>query len=149
MTKGHAVAQLVKALRYKPEGRGFDSRWCHNPSGRIMALMSNQPLTEMSTRNISWGKGGRCIELTTLPPSCADFPEIWEPQPPGTIRASPSLYRDCFTFTKKTNPLTLHLKQKTTVLVFLIVSPCILIRTKLFCQQMHFLLKTQNATVYT
>jgi len=23
------VAQLVKALRYKPEGRGFDSRWCH------------------------------------------------------------------------------------------------------------------------
>jgi hypothetical protein len=24
-----AVAQLVEALRYKPEGRGFDSRWCH------------------------------------------------------------------------------------------------------------------------
>jgi hypothetical protein len=23
----HAVAQLVEALRYKPEGRGFDSRW--------------------------------------------------------------------------------------------------------------------------
>jgi hypothetical protein len=26
---GHAVAQLVEALRYKPEGRGFDSRLCH------------------------------------------------------------------------------------------------------------------------
>jgi len=26
---GHAVAHLVEALRYKPEGRGFDSRWCH------------------------------------------------------------------------------------------------------------------------
>jgi len=26
---GHAVAQLVEALRCKPEGRGFDSRWCH------------------------------------------------------------------------------------------------------------------------
>ena len=26
---GDAVAQLVEALRYKPEGRGFDSRWCH------------------------------------------------------------------------------------------------------------------------
>ena len=26
---GHAVAQLVEALRYKSEGRGFDSRWCH------------------------------------------------------------------------------------------------------------------------
>jgi len=27
--RGHAVAQLVEALRYKPEVRGFDSRWCH------------------------------------------------------------------------------------------------------------------------
>jgi hypothetical protein len=25
----HAVAQSVEALHYKPEGRGFDSRWCH------------------------------------------------------------------------------------------------------------------------
>jgi len=25
----HAVAHLVEALRYKPEGREFDSRWCH------------------------------------------------------------------------------------------------------------------------
>jgi hypothetical protein len=24
-----SVAQLVEALRYKSEGRGFDSRWCH------------------------------------------------------------------------------------------------------------------------
>ena len=27
----------------------------HNPSGRIMALGWTQPLTDMSTRNISWG----------------------------------------------------------------------------------------------
>ena len=27
----------------------------HNPSGQTMALGSTQPLTEMSTRNISWG----------------------------------------------------------------------------------------------
>ena len=26
---GYAVTQLVKALCYKPEGRGFDSWWCH------------------------------------------------------------------------------------------------------------------------
>jgi hypothetical protein len=26
---GHAVAQLVEALRYIPERRGIDSRWCH------------------------------------------------------------------------------------------------------------------------
>jgi hypothetical protein len=25
--KGFAVAHLVEALRYKPEGGGFDSRW--------------------------------------------------------------------------------------------------------------------------
>ena len=25
----HTVTQLVEVLRYKPEGRGFDSRWCH------------------------------------------------------------------------------------------------------------------------
>jgi len=27
--RGHAVAQLVEALRLKSEGRGFDSRLCH------------------------------------------------------------------------------------------------------------------------
>ena len=26
---GHAVVHLVEALRYKLEGRVFDSRWCH------------------------------------------------------------------------------------------------------------------------
>jgi len=26
---GQWMAQLVEALLYKPEGRGFDSRWCH------------------------------------------------------------------------------------------------------------------------
>jgi hypothetical protein len=41
--KGHAVAQMVQTLRYKPEGRGFDSL------GRTMALRSTQPQTEMST----------------------------------------------------------------------------------------------------
>jgi hypothetical protein len=58
---GHAVAQLVEALRYKPEGRGFDPDYVigifhgHNRFGRTAALGSTQPLTEMSTRNVSWG----------------------------------------------------------------------------------------------
>jgi len=52
-----------------------------------MALGLTQPLTEMCTRNISWGgKGGWCIRLT-LPPSCVDYIEIWEPQPLGTLMA--------------------------------------------------------------
>jgi len=39
------------------EGRGFDSRWCHRPnrSDRPVALGSTQPLTEVSTINISLG----------------------------------------------------------------------------------------------
>ena len=58
-----------------------------------MALGSTQPLTEMSTRDISWGgKGGRCVGLVTLPRSCADCLEIWEPQPPGTLWACPAVH---------------------------------------------------------
>jgi len=51
-----------------------------------MALESNQPLTEIS-------KGSRCVGLTTLPHSCVDGHEIWEPQTAGTLRASLGLYR--------------------------------------------------------
>jgi len=58
----------------------------------IILLGSTQPLTEMCTRDVFLGgKGGRCVGLTTLPPSCADCLEIWEPQPPGTHRAYPCL----------------------------------------------------------
>jgi len=32
------------------------------------------------------GKGGRCVGMTTLPPSCADCLEIWDPQPSGSLR---------------------------------------------------------------
>jgi len=54
-----AVAQLVETLRHKSEGRGFDSQWrigiinsCDH-FGRTVAMGLTQPLTEMSTRNIS------------------------------------------------------------------------------------------------
>jgi hypothetical protein len=39
------------------------------PSSRKMALVSTQPLTEMSTRNIAWNKGGRRVRLATSPSS--------------------------------------------------------------------------------
>ena len=53
---GYAMAHSVEALHSKLEGRGFDSQWCHwhNPSGHTVALGLTQPLTEMSTKNISW-----------------------------------------------------------------------------------------------
>jgi len=65
----------------------------HNPSSRTLALWSTQGLTEVSTSNISWG-GGKVswyVGLTTLSPSCANSLEIWETQPPGTLRACPGL----------------------------------------------------------
>jgi len=57
-------------------------------------LSNKHKFCEMSTSNIPWGggrKGGRCIGLTTLPPSCTDCLEIWEPQPPGTLKACSGL----------------------------------------------------------
>jgi hypothetical protein len=79
-----------------------------------MVLGSTQSLTEIVPRIFPGGKGGRCVGLTTIPPSCADvlktvslklqepsgpvkacngiaLPllyclEIWEPQTPGTLR---------------------------------------------------------------
>jgi hypothetical protein len=57
---GHAVAQFVECAKsWKvtgsiPDGVTGIFHW-HNPSSRTMALGSTQPLTEMSTRNNSWG----------------------------------------------------------------------------------------------
>jgi hypothetical protein len=55
------------------------------PSDRTTALGSTQALVKMSTRNIPGGKGGRCVRLTTSPPSRVKGHEIWEPKPPGTL----------------------------------------------------------------
>jgi len=44
------------------------------------------------------GKSGRYVGQKNLPPSCAECHEIWDPQPPGTLRPCPGLYRDCFTY---------------------------------------------------
>ena len=48
-----AVAQLVDAPLYKPEGCEFDSRWGHF-FNRTVALGSTQPLTEI-TSDLPWG----------------------------------------------------------------------------------------------
>jgi len=44
-----------------------------NPS-EPRALRSSQPL-KMSTRDFSWGKGGRCVWLTTYHPRSAEHQE--------------------------------------------------------------------------
>jgi hypothetical protein len=43
------LPQLVEALRYKSEGRGLDSQWCH------WNFSLTQPLTEMSTWRMKAG----------------------------------------------------------------------------------------------
>jgi hypothetical protein len=85
-------------LRYKMEGRGFDSRWCHWNCSLILSFRSHYgPGVESASNRNEYqeyflgGKGGRCVGLTTLPTSCADCLEIWEPQPPKTLRAWPNL----------------------------------------------------------
>jgi hypothetical protein len=48
-----------------------------NPSGRIMALGSTQPLTEMSTRNFPGGKGRPAHKADNLsPPSVSGLSRI-------------------------------------------------------------------------
>jgi len=73
---GHG-STVLKGLCYKLEGRWFDSRWCHgmfhrhSPSDRTMTLGSTQPLTELSTRSISWWQRRPACKVDTLPPSFA------------------------------------------------------------------------------
>ena len=71
---GHAVAHLVEALRYKPEGCGFDSRWCHwNLSLTWFFRPHYGPGVDSASNRIEYqgyllgGKGGWCLRLTTLP----------------------------------------------------------------------------------
>ena len=78
------VAQLVEALLYKPEGRGFDSRWRHwNFTSTYSFWPHYGPGVDSASNRNAYqeyflrGKGGRCVRLTTLPPSCVDCFEIW------------------------------------------------------------------------
>ena len=78
--------QLVEALGYKSEGRGFDSRWSHWNFSLTQTLRPHcgPGVDSASNRNeyqenFLEGKVGRCLGLTNLPPSCADCLEIWEP----------------------------------------------------------------------
>ena len=69
---------VVKALRYKSAGRGFDSRLCHWNFSLTLSFRSHYGpgVDSASNRNeyqvyFLGGKDGRYVRLTTLPPSCA------------------------------------------------------------------------------
>ena len=70
---------VVKALHYKSDGPGIESRCCHWGFFPWLAtvpcaLMSIQPL-KVSNRDFCWSKGGRCLWLTTYHPCSAEHQE--------------------------------------------------------------------------
>ena len=72
---GTAVAQWLRCCATNTKVAGSIPAGVNEifiESFRTMALGSTQPLTEMSTKEYFLGvKSGRCVRLTTLPPSCA------------------------------------------------------------------------------
>jgi hypothetical protein len=93
-----------EALRYKPQGRGFDSQWDHwifnlpNLSSRTMVLGSTQPLTEMSMRNVPEGEGRTARKADDITAICErTVYKIWKPLRLTILLASTAYYRDSFT----------------------------------------------------
>jgi len=84
------VVQFVEALRYKPEGLLFDSRWCHYGPGVDSTSNRNQ------YQEYVLGPLLRADNLTNV---MCRMSKSWEAHSPGTLRACPVLCSDCFTFT--------------------------------------------------
>jgi hypothetical protein len=88
MSEEHTASYLVEALRYKPEGRGFDSRrghwifnWPNFPADCGPGVDSASNRNEY--RESSW-------ESIVY--------KMWEPRRLTTLWASTACYRDSFTF---------------------------------------------------
>ena len=112
---------MVEALRYKPEGCGFDSLCCrwnfslryssrlHYGSG-VKSASNIQEYQE----DFPGGKGSRCVELTTLPPSCADF---FFDRGTSTLRACPGIALSLLFVWNKYNVLLMDLLHRQTLIV--------------------------------
>ena len=75
--------------------KGVVAIYHRHPSGRTMGMGLTEILTQLST-----SKGGRCLELSSLPASWVNCLEILQLQKPGALRACPGRYRGCFTLCK-------------------------------------------------
>ena len=80
----HTLAQLVEALRYKPEGRGFDSAWCHWSFLLTHCFRPHCGSGADSAYNINEYQEYFFWEVNAAGVDCLD---IWEPQPPGNLWA--------------------------------------------------------------
>ena len=107
---GHEVALLVKALRYKPEGCGFDSRWYRNISLTKSFLPYYGPWVDsVSNRNISWwvkAAGAWGWQRYHL-----HVPIVFKSVSLSLLDLCAYLHRDCFTYILHYIPhaLTSHL----------------------------------------
>jgi hypothetical protein len=96
---GLAAVQLVEELSYRLEIHDFDSRWFHWNFSLTAFWPHSGPGVDSATNRSEYqehflgGRGGRCIGLSNLPPSCAGCVEIRELEPAGSHRVHPGLYR--------------------------------------------------------
>jgi hypothetical protein len=83
LTHCDAFRKVVGSI---PDGVTGIFHW-HNPPAVVDSAFKRKWMPEI----FPGCKGGRCVCLTTLPSSCADCLEIWEPQPPTLLRVSPEI----------------------------------------------------------
>ena len=85
---------MVKALRYQS---GRPGNFFVAPPTELCALGSTQPL-KMNTRDFYWGKGGRCLWLTTYHLRSAERLKIRGLNVPGTPWVTSACCGMSFTF---------------------------------------------------
>ena len=69
---------VVKVLRYKSEGPGIDSKLgIYSVAADISMCPGVDSASKNEYQDTPGGKGGRCVRVTTLPPSCAECLVIW------------------------------------------------------------------------
>ena len=82
---------MGKVLHYKSVGpRIYSKLGIYSVAADISMCSGVDSASKNEYQDIPGGKGGRCVRVTTLPPSCAECLVIWSlnrPEPSGPHRA--------------------------------------------------------------